>query len=1268
MSHRTLSTQDSRHHEDDVDEVIRLRIVEKDTMAGIRGEAEGPKHSFAVRFLIDHPSQHQQNHQIDISSMEVSADGKYAATISYFLVEGIRMAQVDLWDISSLSRGPLMQQDIRSVGSNRFKISVSTSLKVAISPTGSLLAVYEIPPDAGADHGVSKSPGHVLKEPFPLRVYRFDNGSTAISIQEEKESLTELTLPHNSVLSTFTGFCRFFPNNHQDSDSILVTCDGLNMDVFNILNFKILYSISLQDFFTLNTNFSRSKDDQSNACKATQWMMHDLDSKFFGRDIDYDTVSIWNWRTGSNLCYLDVPVQETQDQGLRRVLFSKSGTLVVVAGSFNSISSYFTASGICVSQIEIKGIKIDFLQAMDHGRLLLIGKQDGKIPVSRIYDMTCLHNFIELEPLSMDGIFDLRILTDNEAQDGSFGRIILSHGPKVSVMELRAIESNQRESSESCLVGCNILSTTVGHGNPSNILEIAQDGTINCEDSTRGYVYKISIENGATKFTLFRRMKQDVDWVELLSENAMSTNREEIRYSDAKDDANDRVIKIIFLPCKTRFVVVRGRTTQLWELPSVSQGICRLLVLSIIKNLSNEYVTANVCIHGKSLRLEVKESGQVKGHGIDYVDISGTSAHQMSNEQTVASIESIPFMLRSFKGSNLQYQQAMTEFVMQRINQCRIITSLSHVPTDKPPVLCRSAMAQVIDHYHRRNSDTFLAAILNYSGNSVWIPHWSTADPRDIKLILFLLENSKMKMAQQLIDYCIRKAHQSHPGYIDFLTETLQLLRDKFPEVSKDIARRSAFIPASNHRFMVLNAITNGPQWRLRFWKGRKTNLHEFERPVFQLQSQLPVTVLPTASDLARRRSSKFPPQPPARDIKHSRLNSNIELDFYVVPVSLVYNTVKRTQGMEFMGEAEISTWQSKSLAYSRKVWHVINFTDAPRIYDHFSDLDIFDNPAIAAIEEYKWTRIARTPWIRHFLCKLAYALLVLGVSLQQIYRQGVITGQAPNAENGTAGELIVEYTPLTGTFITMIVAGYLLLHLEFHQLKLDPSQYISIILLINPNNTHGDQIFSYAILFTYNHILSELRVLKGINRVFTIIVSIIKQIFLVLLVGFVLIWAFTHGLIHLTQMDYQSKCPTFSDPTIAASHACEESIPGFPKSFAQGIFTTYFFTVGVFDDVQNELSGSFPAQFMLMVFTLMATLLMLNVLIAFMNWAYEHGHEISSMVWLQNRLDLIITTENLIRFVPNYHLDHDHFPKYVIYTATEEEIKEYRKLYKIKT
>ncbi|KAF9350476.1 hypothetical protein BGX26_011350 [Mortierella sp. AD094] len=194
-----------------------------------------------------------------------------------------------------------------------------------------------------------------------------------------------------------------------------------------------------------------------------------------------------------------------------------------------------------------------------------------------------------------------------------------------------------------------------------------------------------------------------------------------------------------------------------------------------------------------------------------------------------------------------------------------------------------------------------------------------------------------------------------------------------------------------------------------------------------------------------------------------------------------------------------------------------------------------------------------------------------------------------------------------------------------------------------------------------------ELRVNASIDRVYTILVCICKSIVLLLVVAAVLAWTYAHGFAHVTHMDYQSRCPTFADPTIVVSDACNQSIPAFPDTPLEAFFTTCFFALERFDSVDIELLGKvseqFPLQLMVIFFTVLMTYLLINVVIAFMNNAYEQGDREASIVWLQNRLDVIIMAENLIRFIPNYHLGRDYFPKYIIYTATKKEVQEYHRL-----
>lgn len=92
-----------------------------------------------------------------------------------------------------------------------------------------------------------------------------------------------------------------------------------------------------------------------------------------------------------------------------------------------------------------------------------------------------------------------------------------------------------------------------------------------------------------------------------------------------------------------------------------------------------------------------------------------------------------------------------------------------------------------------------------------------------------------------------------------------------------------------------------------------------------------------------------------------------------------------------------------------------------------YSDLDVFDNLALSALMRYKWTRFARYFWSLRLVCQTTYEFLVIGVTLFQIY------GDKDKPEGY-----------LLGGYVAIIYFGYLLLHLEFQQMRGGLRRYFS--------------------------------------------------------------------------------------------------------------------------------------------------------------------------------------------------------------------------------
>ncbi|KAF9945865.1 hypothetical protein BGZ70_003520 [Mortierella alpina] len=108
------------------------------------------------------------------------------------------------------------------------------------------------------------------------------------------------------------------------------------------------------------------------------------------------------------------------------------------------------------------------------------------------------------------------------------------------------------------------------------------------------------------------------------------------------------------------------------------------------------------------------------------------------------------------------------------------------------------------------------------------------------------------------------------------------------------------------------------------------------------------------------------------------------------------------------------------------------------------------------------------------------------------------------------------------------------------------------------------------------------------------------------------------------------------------------------------------FLHIGGRYDAVNEDFGAENWQFhaLMMIYFFFTVILMLNVLIALINGAFNDGDETWRQVWLLNRLQVVESAENLSYLIPGYRQSSPWFPTEIYYSATEEEIREFAEKY----
>ncbi|KAF8924781.1 hypothetical protein BGZ58_001431 [Dissophora ornata] len=193
----------------------------------------------------------------------------------------------------------------------------------------------------------------------------------------------------------------------------------------------------------------------------------------------------------------------------------------------------------------------------------------------------------------------------------------------------------------------------------------------------------------------------------------------------------------------------------------------------------------------------------------------------------------------------------------------------------------------------------------------------------------------------------------------------------------------------------------------------------------------------------------------------------------------------------------------------------------------------------------------------------------------------------------------------------------------------------------------HNIGLFSFSALFIFLHLLFELRVVKSVCYFVTIIIQAIYKIrvfFVVFALGLV---AFTIAYIHLLHGCAVQKC---------------EPSSSFPSNFYSAFSTTYFFMGGRYDQISDEMNSDFwEFQTLMIIFFSFTVILMLNVLIALINKAFNDGDESWRLTWLDNRLRIVEAAEDMSYRIPG---SHNWFPEIIYYSATPQQIRAYEEKY----
>ncbi|GJJ72861.1 hypothetical protein EMPS_05219 [Entomortierella parvispora] len=588
------------------------------------------------------------------------------------------------------------------------------------------------------------------------------------------------------------------------------------------------------------------------------------------------------------------------------------------------------------------------------------------------------------------------------------------------------------------------------------------------------------------------------------------------------------------------------------------------------------------------------------------------------------------------------------------------------LPINMTPAKARpdvvTVLTLLLDHpYLKRTNHTFVEGLLN-SANGDWIPR----DNKALNPIKRAIEVRNGPLVEAFLEYCIKNAKKYHPAYLMPAVQCLNELSDRYPAMLADMFRKASYVPAHNYGYVSSHAIIANHQYgewlksKLMFWTPKfekSNNVNDYERPVFSLRSQLPframrmLNILNIETSIRDKRHNKFPPK---RDI--------------------AAEDEKRAMQSPYSHKIFVTPFPKLSMYGTYQPWTSGKATSKSAFID-IAGQDFFDSPAMVSTLEFKWHKFGFFYWSLRFMIVAVFFILVILITAEQI---SIFEATAKPGEDLQL-RFMENWRPV---FHTTTAFGFVLIAYEAYQFMDSPKKYIAspynymdLAAYVMPvvgcflfldyqigKETQPRQVWvlSFSILALYINILFELRVIKQLGIVVNIILNITRRIVWFFLVFGLFLISFTHALLHLMKTDAYYPNEIDGLPTNSSDG------PGYPDNFWSALSATYFFLAGRYDPVSNEFDyGSTSFHIMMVIFNFFTAILLLNILIALMNDAFNESKDQGQLAWLKQWSEVIAEVEVFL-MTPGARQNRNYFPDYIYYGASEQEAELYESKYYI--
>ncbi|KAG0249097.1 hypothetical protein BG011_009599 [Mortierella polycephala] len=661
-----------------------------------------------------------------------------------------------------------------------------------------------------------------------------------------------------------------------------------------------------------------------------------------------------------------------------------------------------------------------------------------------------------------------------------------------------------------------------------------------------------------------------------------------------------------FLKDNLCFVVNADWYTFIWQLPATMDDDLKLDVVRYQKTRSH-YST---CLHQ-----ELYSQYKIDDNQPQHIErrFQNTNVQYFERE--------IRHMIAIYQVADEASRKAILQYIGPNLN--------SHYDSDSTGDTFLSTLCHwwvnIWLLYEDESHNKFLSDLLASSA-SQWILRPDTPQESNPLWILLEAANTRsrvMHLAKILINYCFQNARAERDvGYLFPVLQCLHVFIDpKCPhtDLGAETLERLKYLPVKNREYLIdHHKIAHSPERRLDFWRSNKRLLYRCKDPIVQL----------------------------ANDMEPQGFNENFKREFCVAPFSMLWRNHDNVR---------IHATPPSKPSWIRIVLSLVWYKCKPSIKKKVEcqgySNDVLNNPALVALIEYKWNVIGFKYYMVRFSTQCCYYALVLTVMFLQVY----------GSHHGT----------LFGVFVAIAVLSVIFLWLELIQLIRDWRHYLTSFynlvdmmvfglplaasinhFLILSGTITGQTpddgnagLLSFSVLFVFLHFIFELRFSKRICQFVTIIVYAFVEIRMFFFLSAGVIFAYTIAIMHLLHSCPFKMCVEPDPPT------------NFPTHFYGALSATFFYMAGRYNSVDDEFdSNNWAFQTLMMGYYFFMVVLMLNVLIALINNAFNDGAATWHATWLESRIRVIETVED-ISFREHYNW----FPDEIYYSVLGKQIEVYQ-------